>query len=324
MRSPMTKRWCNPLVTAALIAVAVSIASAPTAGQGMYDRATTPRQPRAPSWVAENTTRQPFDTPRTPWSEPDFRGFYGTEGVSSDNIERIEDWLDSATPPTETFIIDPPDGKVPYQPWALAERTRFRAALGRGWPGESGERLYMDPQTFCMTGIPRIAWRGVWQIMQTPGFVFINLGWDHFYRIIPTDGRANDLSDDVKLWLGRATGRWEGDTLVVETTHLNGKQWFDSYANFYSENARMVERWTLVRTARPQGGERVAIDWQVTIDDPTVYTRPWTMNLPLTRRSPEELWENACHEGNAHHIEGAKSLGFQWFWGVVPPGSSHR
>ena len=325
MRIPMTHHGCNALATAALIAVAVSIASVPTAGQGMYDRPTTPRQLRAPAWVAEKATQLPFETPRTPWGEPDFRGSWGTQGVSSDNIERIEDWLDPATPPTETMIIDPPDGKVPYTPWALAERNRFRAALARGWPGETGERLYLDPQTFCSTGLPRIAWRGAWQIMQTPGYVFLNLGWGHSYRVIPTDGRQDDLSKDVKLWLGRPRGHWEGNTLVVETTNLNGKQWFDSYANFLSENTRIVERWTLVRTVRPGGGERVALDWQATMHDPTIYTRPWTMNLPLFRQSsPEEMWEHTCHEGNALHIEEAKRLGFQWFWGVVPPGSSNR
>lgn len=309
------------VVTAAIAAAAV-VASAPLSGQAMFNRENTPRQPRAPSWLAEKATLLPLEVGRTPWGEPDFRGVFGTEGVSSDNIESVEDWLDPATPPTETFIVDPADGKVPYQPWALAERGRFRAGLARGWPNESGERLHMDPQTFCMTGIPRIAWRSAWQIMQVPGYVIVNIGWGHFYRVIPTDGRPSTLDPSVKLWLGHSRGRWEGNTFVVEVTHLNGRQWFDSYANFYSENARMVERWTLVKTRRPQGGERVSIDWQVTVDDPTVFTRPWTMNLPLRRQDADEQWEHACHEGNAHHIEGAAALGFLWFRGVTPPSTA--
>ena len=317
----MTLRLGRLAGAAALAAIVLAPASAPLAGQAMFDREKTPRQPRAPSWLAEKKTMVPFTTPRTPWGEPDFRGFFGTEGVSSDNIESIDDWLDPATPPTETFIIDPADGKSPYQPWALAERNRYRAGLARGWPGENGGRVHMDPQTFCMSGIPRITWRGVWQIMQSPGHVIINMGWGHFYRVITTDGRPNTMSKDVKLWLGHSRGRWEGDTLVVDVTNLNGKQWFDSYANFYSENARMTERWTLVKTKTAKGTERVSIDWRVTVDDPAVFTRPWTMNLPLTQREPEEMWEHACHEGNANHIDEARRLGFQWFHGVTPPGS---
>ena len=320
----MTERRVRSWMAVAALAGAVSLAPAAAGAQAMFDREKTPRQPRAESWVAEKANRLPLDPARTPWGEPDLRGTYVAEGVSSDNVESISEWLDPATPPTETFLIDPPDGKVPYQPWALAERNRFRAGLSRGWPGEDGSRVHMDPQTFCFTGIPRMAWRGNFQILQTPGYVFINLEWGHSYRVIPTDNRPNDLSESTRLWLGHSRGRWEGNTLVVEVTNLNGKQWLDSYANFYSKDARITERYTLIRTKTPGGGERTAIDWTVTIDDPGVYTRPWTMNLPLTRRAPQELWEHACHEGNEHHIEGAKQLNFQWFRGVVPPVSSNR
>ncbi len=311
---------CYLLIAATVIAF---IGEGRPFAQAMFD-ANTPRQPRATSWLAEKATLLPLDIARTPWGEPDLRGVYVAENVSSDNIESIADWLDPATPPTETFIVDPPDGKVPYQPWALAERTKYRAGLARGWPGETGERLHMDPQTFCMTGMPRMAWRGNFQLLQSPGYVFINLEWGHSYRVIPTDGRPNDLAPNTQLWLGRSRGRWEGNTLVVEVTNLNGKQWLDSYGNFYSGNARMTERWTLVKTRRSNGQERVAIDWTVTIDDPTVYTRPWTINLPLTRRPAQEVWEHACHEGNEHHIAGAKALGFRWFWGPAPAGPPPR
>jgi hypothetical protein len=283
-------------------------------GQAMFDRNKTPRQPRAPSWVAKRAKLPPFTPSRTPWGEPDFRGFFADNGISSDNIERIEDWLDNATPPTETFIVDPADGRIPYQPWAFAEREQHRIGLGRGWPGESGERLYADPQTFCLTTPPRMAWRGNFQILQSPGYVFINLDWGHYYRVIPTGGGQSVLPDTVKLALGQSRGRWEGNTLVVEVTNLDGKQWLDSIGNFHSGGVRMVERWTLV--------DANTLDYQVTIEDPAVYTRPWTMNVPIVRREPLELWEHACHEGNAHHIEGTQSIGFKWYRGPSPPASS--
>ena len=108
--------------------------------------------------------------------------------------------------------------------------------------------------------------------MQKPGSVIMLS--DDAYRVIPTDGRPA-ISQNAKFWLGTARGRWEGDTLVVEVTSLNGKGWFDSTGQFYSENTRMVERWTLV--------DANTIDYEVTIEDPTIYTRPWKMSFPKRR-----------------------------------------
>lgn len=288
-------------------------------GQIIYDRGATVRQPRAPAWLREKLNMRPMTTPRTPWGEPDFRGSWGTEEVTSDSIERIEDWLDPATPPTETFIVDTVDGKVPYQPWAAAERTKMRMGLSRGWPGEAGPPMHMDPQSYCVTGIPRITWRDPWLVQQSPGYVHVNIGWGHYYRTIPTDGRRIDLDPSVKLWMGLSRGRWDGDSLVVEVSNLNGKVWFDSYANFHSDRATMTERWTQVRTEQPDGTDRVSIDWSVRVDDPSVFTQPWTMNLPLRRKTPEEIWEHACHEGNERLLEGVKTHGFRWFGGIAPP-----
>jgi hypothetical protein len=156
---------------------------------------------------------------------------------------------------------------------------------------------------------------------------------DDAYRVIPTDGRPA-ISQDAKFWLGTARGRWEGNTLVVEVTSLNGKGWFDSTGQFYSENTRMVERWTLV--------DANTIDYEVTVEDPTIYTRPWKMNFPKRRAGTapsgprgvsaastlppvnddpyaNELWETACYEGNTQNLESIRALGYKWFPGVTPP-----
>ena len=97
---------------------------------------------------------------------------------------------------------------------------------------------------------------------------------DEGYRVIPTDGRPA-ISQNAKFWFGNSRGRWEGDTLVVDVTSLNGRAWFDSTGQFYSENTRMVERWTLA--------DANTIDYEVTIEDPTIYTRPWKINFPKRR-----------------------------------------
>jgi hypothetical protein len=128
--------------------------------------------------------------------------------------------------------------------------------------------------------------------------------------------------------MGVPRGRWEGDTLVIESTNFNGKMWLDSVGNFVSDNVRVVERLRLVETN--------TMDYEVTIDDPTVFTQPWTLSYRLRRagaggggggganNTPDpyarEAWEHACHEGNVHHVTEAQALGFKWFQPVVPPG----
>jgi len=121
-------------------------------------------------------------------------------------------------------------------------------------------------------------------------------------------------------------------------TSVNGKTWFDSAGNYFSENTRFVERLRLV--------DANTIDYEITVEDPTIYTRPWKMTYPKRRagspgagggqgvnaatsalaanapaRDPyaNELWENTCNEGNSEHVPGLRKLGFKWFYGVTPP-----
>ena len=282
--------------------------------QALFSR-DAPKEPGAPSWAIERAKLPPFVPPRTADGVPDFRGRWaGTPG--GDDIEE-HDYVDISSPPEETFIADPPGGKVPYQPWALAKRNEIRAGLARGWPGQTGERLYADPQTYCLYMTPRATYRGGFDIQQGPGYVLVLYNFSHYSRYIPTDGRPHALSSNVKLWMGHSRGRWDGHTLVVDVTNVNGLNWLDQVGNFVSENVHLVERFTLVHPN--------IIDYEVTIDDPQVFTRPWTIRLPFRRaaaaqgdRYATEMWEHACHEGNkaGEHMRG---LGFKWFPGVGPP-----
>ena len=305
--------------TTAIAIAGLLLLPGPLAGQAMYPR-DIPTAPAAPTWLRERAKLPPYDPPRMADGHPDLRGVW-EDTVSQDDIED-HPWIDDTTPPQESLIADPPDGKIPYQPWALAQRNAFKAGLGRGWPGESKERLHVDNATFCMVGVPRTVLRSAFEVMQTPGYVTMVLNWGHYYRVIPTDGRPR-LGSQVKLAMGNARGRWEGDTLVVETTNLNAKVWFDSVGNFYSDAARVVERFKLANAN--------TIDYEATIDDPAVYTRPWTIAIPLRRVRPRapaagaapdphanEMWEHACHEGN-RDAQDLRELGFRFFSGVVPP-----
>jgi hypothetical protein len=114
--------------------------------------------------------------------------------------------------------------------------------------------------------------------------LFERMSW----RQIPLDGRAH-LPDHLRLWQGDSVGRWEGDTLVVETRNLNGKAWLNEVGDVLSHAATVVERFTPVSPTR--------LIYRATVSDPIAYTRPWTIEVPLNKQ-PEELLEVACHEDN--------------------------
>jgi hypothetical protein len=281
--------------------------------QALYPR-DAPKQPGAPSWARERAALPPFTPPRTPEGTPNLQGRW-TGPNGGDDIEE-HDYVDVSSPPEETYISDPPGGKIPYQPWALAVQAQHRAGLARGWPGEKA-RLYTDPQTFCIYSVPRATYRGGFEIVQVPGYVMILYTFNHYYRFIPTDGRPHALAADVKLWMGNSRGSWQGNTLVVDVTNLNGRNWLDQVGNFFSEHAHVIERFTLA--------DANTIDYEATIEDPKVFTRPWTIRVPLRRARPaggdtyaDEPWENACHEGN-EATEHNRSLGFKWFKGAAVP-----
>jgi len=306
------------------------LAPGPAAGQAFWPK-DTPKLPMARSWVAQKAKLPPYTPRRTPDGVPDLQGDWSGAGGDNNSVLEEHDYIDVTTPAQESFVSDPPDGRIPYTPWALAKRNEIQAGLARGWPGESGARLYTSPGSFCLTAAPVFSFDAQ-EIVQKPGYVIMLS--DDAYRVIPTDGRPA-ISQNAKFWLGTARGRWEGNTLVVEVTSLNGKGWFDSTGQFYSENTRMVERWTLV--------DANTIDYEVTVEDPTIYTRPWKMSFPKRRAGTgpsgaprgvsvasvlppvnndpyaKELWETACYEGNNESLQSIHSLGYQWFTGVTPP-----
>jgi hypothetical protein len=213
-----------------------------------------------------------------PDGKPDLTGFYLADaGGSNYGLERSPG--DPLTPPARGVVVDPQDGILPYQPWARAER------IDRSLP----HRGYDDPTAHCfVAGVPRSMYvPSPHQILQPPGYVVIlfeRMSW----RVIPIDGRPH-LPDDIRLWQGDSVGRWEGDTLVVETKNLNGKTWLNEVGDFVSHAEQVVERFTPV--------DANTITYRATVTDPLVYTRPWTIEMPL-KRDQDELLEVACHEDN--------------------------
>jgi len=184
-----------------------------------------------------------------------------------------------------SLIVDPPDGRLP----PLTEEAQKRRA-GYGLLGRN--RIPVGPEDRglserCLTfGVPDLlaGYNSYYQILQTPGYVVIAMERIHDARIIPLDGRPH-VPQAIRQWHGDSRGRWDGNTLVVETTNFSPKTSFRGSA----ENLHLVERFT-----------RVAPDtllYEFTVNDPTTWTGPWTAMIPL-KTTADKIYEYACHEGN--------------------------
>jgi hypothetical protein len=190
-----------------------------------------------------------------------------------------------------SLIVDPPDGRVPAMTLAGQRRQSEAAgALAAGLrPPARAEDL--NSALRCITaGVPRLGGRygagdfGYYQIVQAPGYVVLFMEVIHEARIIPLDGRPH-LPQSIRTWEGDSLGRWEGKTLVVDTTNFSPKSNFMGSA----ENLHLIERFT--RVAQDE------IDYEISLNDPTTWTRPWTAMIRL-RRTQEKIYEFACHEDN--------------------------
>ncbi len=281
---------------------------------------------------------QTWRVPRTPWNHPDLQGVWSTATITP--LERPIDlagkeffteeeaadferrtlertnrdrrdggaevdvgrayndfWWDSGTRVVPTrrtaLIIDPSDGRVPsLTPQAQQRQSALAEARKARGPADNPEDRNLWER--CITrGLPTVmlpqVYNGHYQIFQTRDHVVILAEMIHDARIIPLNGRPHPPAS-LRFWMGDSVGRWEGDSLVVETTNFSEKTNYRGSA----ENLRLVERF---RRTAPD-----ILMYQVTVDDPTVFTRPWTIELP-TRRSEGEIYEYACHEAN-YGLEG--------------------
>lgn len=209
-------------------------------------------------------------------------------GGATDSAERVlELVIDNRT----SLIIDPPDGRMPaYTEAGRRRRAAYGVARsGRGNPSGPKE---VAPGDRCITfGVPRVngvysaGLHGYYQIVQTRDHMLFFSENIHETRIIPLDGRPH-LPDSVRSWTGDSRGRWENDTLIVDTTNFNGE--LNSLG--VSENFHLIERFTRIAPDE--------IRYEMTFDDPNTWTKPWTAMIRLKRRE-EQLYEFACHEGNA-------------------------
>ena len=261
---------------------------------------------------------------RTPWGDPDLMGtwsyasltplqrpasmadreFFTAEEAAERNLAVTIDrepppgsvgsynalWFDRGRVSSDmrtSLIVDPPSGRLPLRPETVEAQAARRAYL-RDHPADS----WLDRSNWdrCITyhGVPPIStgYNNTYQILQTPTHVAIRVENIHDVRIIPIDGRPQ-LDDGIRQWNGDSRAHWDGDTLVVETANFS-----DQTVHRFptSRNTKAVERFRRVSADQ--------IDYRFTIEDPTVYTRPWTAVRPMPRLDGYIIYEYACHEGN--------------------------
>jgi len=258
-------------------------------------------------WRCAQEKATAFDPPRTADGRPDFSGYWrhGTEAKEDleapwDNRARVgasrERERDAG--PGKSMIVDPPDGKLPLQPWAEVQKRE-------------NEARYIDQNTHCfLSGVPRFMYEaGAYQILQALEYITILSEETHAFRVIATDGRPR-IAKNIRLWLGDARGRWEGNTLVVETTNQNGRVFLDRRGTFYTNAATVTERFTML--------DQNTIAYGATVDDPLVYTRPFTIGFMLTRHTMKgfENLEDSCFEGNKD-VEMLYSIGLKKYPGIT-------
>ena len=205
-------------------------------------------------------------------------------------------WLERGEPQRQaSLIVSPADGRMPPQ----TEAAQARAAELRAYRESRGPAdSYTDRSLYdrCITrgiagSVLPVIYNNGNVIVQAPGYVAFVNEMIHETRIIPLDGRPH-LEADVRLWMGDSRGRFEGDTLVVETTNLTDRTGIglNGGGGRHSDALKVTERFTRI--------DEDTIDYSMTIDDPKTWTEPWTMEFPLERDDTYGMYEYACHEGN--------------------------
>ena len=254
---------------------------------------------------------QDWQAPRTPDGQPNIEGFYTKAGIGTgreDNLSNLcpEGVRTSCYDTTVWYggdlvnrlelelpmgIIDPPDGRPPLRPSARAFKDAFKAGLG-----DPRTLAHVDTQDRCLhPGVPATNFYLGLQISQGAGYVTIYSEFNHILRLIPLDERPR-LGPDIQLFGGESIGRWDGNTLIVETKNISvprstGVGILDNFGTPFSDAIEVVERFTVM------DANTLAVE--ITVDDPETYTQPWTTAGAFVRaQDGYDLFEFACHEGN--------------------------
>jgi hypothetical protein len=218
---------------------------------------------------------QTDDFPRAWDGHPDLNGIWQAMGTAHWDIQNhpasaghVDMGAIGAVPPGQGVVVG---NEIPYLPSALEQKQR-----------NLDNRMTDDPEIKCfLPGVPRATYLPFpFQIIHGNSKVLIAYGFADATRTIHMDKTTPEVAP-IDTWMGRSHGRWDGDTLVVDVAQLNGQSWFDRAGNFASSAAHIVERYTPINAN--------ALMYEATIEDPNVFSRPWTIRMPLYRRLEENV-----------------------------------
>lgn len=257
----MKNRFAGLIAAAVVAAVAAWWVPAPASGQAAVKGKTNYKAPRAEDgksadlqgiWIVDawNTARYNVEAHN------------GATGIR----------------PGKSYVTNPPNGMIPYTP---AHRAKQKQNFKNRFTEDSMSKCFM-------TGVPRFVYSGFpFQIFQTPKYIILASEYVHMLRYAYMDRKTH--LDGVDFWNGDALGRWEGDTLVVETANNNDMTWLDYSGNSHSDKLVVVERFTRTGTDTMQ--------YTATLTDPEAYTAPWTISINLVRNTDQypQLMEYECH-----------------------------
>jgi hypothetical protein len=265
---------------------------------------------------------KPWSQTKTPWGDPDIQGIWTNFSSQNTSIEapggkrpRLmggtgdcvpsgekprpsrgaaigagpEHWYENrvaAAGARQGLIVEPADGHLPaLTPEADQRRDNICRQVVNSY-------IYMDPWVRCISrGVPASmfpsAYNNAYQILQSPGYVVIFYEMIHEARFIPIGDRPR-AGSDIRLWMGNPRGRWEGNTLVVETTNFHDRGAIRGHP--HSEALRVIERFNRV--------DATTLSYETTVEDPKTWTAPWKAAITLSRDDDYQMFEYACHEGN--------------------------
>ena len=305
---------CLAFVTAACVTSAlVALAASPLAAQGRPASVPQPVVPKTPdgrpdlqgNWNFATVTplERPADLAGKDRLTPKEAEEYARRAVESSNADRRAPgtagdvalaynnfWYDRGTKTVGTMqtslIVDPNDGRLPALTPEAQRAADARAEIRRRNAEGPEERSLAERCLLFNAGPPLLPgpYNNNLQIVQTSDFVVIANEMIHDVRVVPLDGRPH-LPPGVRRWLGDPRGRWEGNTLVVDSTNFSDK----TAVRGTDKNLHLTERFTRV--------DANTLHYEFTIDDPTAFAKPWTVSLPFTRLD-ELIYEYACHEAN--------------------------
>ena len=284
-------------IAAAFIAIASFIVAGAAGAQSWVTDSVCPEDAHAAFHACALEAAKNSDPPRRADGRPDLNGIWRRRAAAHESLEEHSETLDDNDAPS--IIVDPPDGIVPVQPWAEAQRRYNRPA-------------YVHHNAICrLSGIPVTMYMtGTLQFMQNADHFLVQGEEAHAFRVIPLDGRPH-IGKDVQLWNGDSVGHWEGDTLVIDTANQNARAWLDQRGRFFTDEAHVVERLTLI--------DADTIHYQATLDDPNVYTQPFTIAIAYRRSTVQnfELLEEACYENNELARQTFINVGYEIYPGIT-------